>query len=232
MHKWLNLASLINNTPFALLDLGLPDGSGLDAAKKLRARHNPIPVLIITARDTLKDIVTGLDQGADDYLIKPFALEELEARIRVIMRRNEGRATPVLTWENIQLDPVSHQLNIDGSPVILSGREFSVLYALMGKPGAVLSRHQLEEKIYGWNQEIESNTIEYHISQIRKKLGKNVIRNIRGVGYAMKEELDVDTPGPFYFSCLAGFCSALLSLLPPLILNAPHKRCRSFSVTI
>lgn len=171
-----------------LLDLGLPDGSGLEILRKLRARRDQIPVLIITARDTLKDVVTGLDHGADDYMIKPFALEELEARIRVLLRRNEGRASPIITWGNLQLDPASRRFSIDGNTVILSAREFSVLHALMESPGTVLSRQQLEEKIYGWNEEIESNTIEYHISQIRKKLGRNIIRNIRGVGYTMEKK--------------------------------------------
>jgi len=171
-----------------LLDVGLPDGSGLEILKDLRSRRDPIPVLIITARDMLKDVVTGLDNGADDYMIKPFALEELEARIRVLLRRSAGRATSIITFGNIQLDPASHGLNIDGETIILSGREFSVLHALMEKPGTVLSRQQLEEKIYGWNEEIESNTIEYHISQLRKKIGRDIIRNIRGVGYTLEKK--------------------------------------------
>jgi len=171
-----------------LLDLGLPDGSGLDVLKEIRNRRDPIPVLILTARDTLKDVVEGLDLGADDYMIKPFALEELEARIRVLLRRNEGRASPIITWENIQLNPATHGFTIDGKQIILSAREFAVIHALMENPGTILSRQKLEEKIYGWNQEIESNTIEYHVSQIRKKLGRNIIRNIRGVGYTMEKK--------------------------------------------
>ena len=128
------------------------------------------PCCIVTARDTLKDIVTGLDLGADDYMIKPFVLEELEARIRVLLRRNEGRAAPVITWGNIQLDPASHGFKRrNDKPVLLSAREFSVLHALMERPGAVLSRQHLEEKIYGWNEEVESNTIEYHISRDLQK---------------------------------------------------------------
>jgi len=170
-----------------LLDLGLPDGSGLEVLKELRNRRDPVPVLILTARDTLKDVVEGLDLGADDYMIKPFALEELEARIRVLLRRNEGRASPVITWGNIQLNPATHGFTVDGKQIILSAREFAVIHALMENPGAILSRQKLEEKIYGWNQEVESNTIEYHISQIRKKLGYDVIRNIRGVGYTMEK---------------------------------------------
>ncbi len=171
-----------------LLDLGLPDGSGLEVLRELRARRDPIPVLIITARDTLKDVVTGLDLGADDYMIKPFALEELEARIRVLLRRNEGRASPIITWGNIQLNPASHGFSVDGRQIILSAREFAVLHALMENPESVLSRQQLEAKIYGWNEEVESNTIEYHVSQLRKKIGRDIIRNIRGVGYTLERK--------------------------------------------
>jgi DNA-binding response OmpR family regulator len=183
------LHSLINHAyNVILLDLGLPDGSGLKILKTLRARRDQIPVLILTARDTLTDIVTGLDLGADDYMIKPFALEELEARMRVLLRRNEGRASPVITWSNIQLNPATHGFSVDGEDAILSAKEFAVLYALMENPGAVLSRKALEEKIYGWNEEVESNAIEYHISQLRKKIGDNVIRNIRGVGYFLEKK--------------------------------------------
>jgi two-component system, OmpR family, response regulator QseB len=170
-----------------LLDIGLPDGSGLDVLRELRIRRDPIPVLIMTARDTLKDIVLGLDLGADDYMIKPFALEELEARIRVLLRRNQGRASPVITWGNIELNPATHGFSVDGRKIILSAREFAVLHTLMENPENVVSRKQLEEKIYGWNEEIESNTIEYHISQLRKKIGRDYIRNIRGVGYILEK---------------------------------------------
>jgi len=181
--------SLVNEKyDLVLLDLGLPDGSGLEILKDLRARREQVPVLIVTARDTLKDVITGLDHGADDYMIKPFALEELEARIRVLLRRNEGRASPVIIWGHIRLDPASHGLSIKGQSIILSGKEFSILHALMEKPGTVLSRQQLEEKIYGWNEEVESNTIEYHISQLRKKIGRDIIRNIRGVGYTLEKK--------------------------------------------
>ncbi|MDE2029108.1 MAG: response regulator [Alphaproteobacteria bacterium] len=171
-----------------LLDLGLPDGSGLDILKKLRARRDQVPVLVITAQDTLKDVVTGLDLGADDYMIKPFALEELEARIRVLLRRREGRASPLVVWNDMELDPATHSFSVGGAPIVLSAREFAVLYALMEKPGAVLSRQALEEKIYGWNEEVESNAVEYHISQLRKKIGGNGIRNIRGVGYVLEKK--------------------------------------------
>jgi two-component system response regulator QseB len=171
-----------------LLDLGLPDGCGLDLLRELRARRDSIPVLIVTARDTLKDVVAGLDLGADDYMIKPFAFEELEARIRVLLRRNEGRASPIIIWGNIELNPASHAFRIDDKQIVLSAREFAVLHALLENPGDVLSRQQLEDKIYGWNEEVESNTIEYHISQLRKKIGRDIIRNIRGVGYMLEKK--------------------------------------------
>ena len=171
-----------------ILDLGLPDGSGLDVLKKLRALRDRVPVLIVTAQDTLKDVVAGLDLGADDYMIKPFALEELEARIRVLLRRNEGRASPILTYGVMQLNPATHGFAVDGRQIILSAREFAVMHSLMESAGSVLSRQALEERIYGWNQEIESNTIEYHISQLRKKIGRDIIRNIRGVGYILEDK--------------------------------------------
>lgn len=171
-----------------LLDLGLPDGSGLDVLKELRGRRDPIPVLILTARDTLRDVVHGLDLGADDYMIKPFAVEELEARIRVLLRRSEGRASPNLTWGNVHLNPVTHGFMVDGKKIILSAKEFAVFHALMENPGVVMSRQKLEEKIYGWNEEVESNAIEYHISKLRKKIGEDIIHNIRGVGYVLRNK--------------------------------------------
>ncbi len=171
-----------------LIDLGLPDGSGLDVLKELRGRQDSIPVLIITARDTLKDVVQGLDLGADDYMIKPFALEELEARIRVLLRRNEGRAAPILTWGNVHLNPATHGFMVDGKQIVLSAKEFAVIHALMENPGVVMSRQKIEEKIYGWNEEVESNTIEYHIARLRKKIGRDIIRNIRGVGYLLENK--------------------------------------------
>ena len=168
-----------------LLDLGLPDGSGIELLKKLRRTTDPVPTLIISARDTLKDVVSGLDQGADDYLIKPFALEELEARIRVLLRRSKGRAAPLLLAGDLQLDPAKHEVLVAGKPVVLSAREFALLYALLESPGAVLSRQHLENKLYGWNEEVESNAIEFHIHQLRKKIGREAISNVRGVGYVV-----------------------------------------------
>ncbi len=166
-----------------LLDLGLPRKPGLDVLRRLRQKGNAIPVLILTARDAVAERVAGLDAGADDYLVKPFDFEELEARIRALLRRRAGRAEALLRHGDITLNPATHEVFQREVPVSLSAREFSLLQALMDRPGAVLSRAQLEEKLYGWDQEVESNAIEVHIHALRKKLGAELIRNVRGVGY-------------------------------------------------
>ncbi len=166
-----------------LLDLGLPRKPGLDVLRRLRQKNNPVPVLILTARDAVAERVAGLDAGADDYLVKPFDFEELEARIRALLRRRAGRTDALLRHGDITLNPATHEVMQKTLPVNLSAREFSLLQALMDRPGAVLSRAQLEEKLYGWDQEIESNAIEVHIHALRKKLGAELIKNVRGVGY-------------------------------------------------
>jgi len=166
-----------------LLDLGLPRKSGLEVLKSLRQRRNPIPVLILTARDAVTDRVAGLDAGADDYLVKPFDLEELAARIRALLRRQSGRADSIIRHGDLTLNPATHEVHLQGAPVMLSAREFSLLEAFLDRPGAVLSRMQLEEKLYGWDDEIESNTVEVYIHALRKKLGASLIKNVRGVGY-------------------------------------------------
>ena len=166
-----------------LLDVGLPKGSGLDVLRGLRARGNATPVIVITARDALEDRVAGLDAGADDYLVKPFELEELNARLRAVMRRHTGRAAPTLEHEGVTLDPATRQVTLDGQPVLLSAREFALLEALMQRPGAMLSRAQLEDRLYGWGEEVESNAVTVYIHQLRKKLGADFIQNMRGVGY-------------------------------------------------
>jgi two-component system response regulator QseB len=166
-----------------LLDLGLPKKDGLQVLKWLRAAGNRIPVLILTARDAVADRVAGLDAGADDYLIKPFDLEELSARIRALLRRQSGRAEPLLRAGNVSLNPATHEVLLNDSQVHLSNREFALLRALLDRPGSVLSRTQLEEKLYGWNDGVESNSIEVHIHALRKKLGSELIKNVRGVGY-------------------------------------------------
>ncbi len=166
-----------------LLDLGLPHMSGLDVLKALRSRGQALPVLILTARDAVTDKVQGLDAGADDYVVKPFDLTELSARIRALLRRQSGRAEPVIEHLGVTLNPVTHQVLRDGKEITLSSREFALLEALLDRPGAILSRPQLEQRLYGWGEEVESNAVEVHIYSLRKKLGPDFIRNVRGVGY-------------------------------------------------
>lgn len=182
----------IQAEPYALviLDLGLPKLAGLDLLKQLRQSGNTVPILILTARDTVADRVRGLDSGADDYLIKPFDLDELAARIRALLRRNTGRATPQIRHGDIVLDPAAHTVTASNTPVELSAREFAVLQALLESTGRVLSREQLEQQLYGWNDEVESNAVEVHIHHLRKKLGADLIRTIRGVGYMVTKIKD------------------------------------------
>ncbi len=166
-----------------LLDIGLPKRTGLEILKSLRSRKEKVPVLVLTARDRVADRVAGLDLGADDYLVKPFALEELEARIRVLLRRNSGHAEAILRSGDIGLNTVTKELEYDGKLLILSAREYALMFALMQSPGKVLSRAELEERLYGWNEEVSSNAVEVQIHNLRKKLGTDLIRNIRGIGY-------------------------------------------------
>ncbi|MEO8935945.1 MAG: response regulator transcription factor [Burkholderiaceae bacterium] len=172
-----------------LLDLGLPKKSGLDVLRSLRGRGDAVPVLIMTARDAVADRVAGLDAGADDYLVKPFDLDELAARVRALHRRRSGRAETLLRHvfgdDTITVDPARRQVRRNGAAVALSSREFAVLEALLERAGAVLSRAQLEEKLYGWDEEPGSNTIEVYVHGLRKKLGAELIRNVRGVGYTI-----------------------------------------------
>ena len=170
-----------------LLDLGLPHKSGLELLSGLRRRGLDLPVLVITARDSVADRVKGLDAGADDYLVKPFDLDELSARIRALMRRRAGRASPRIEHGPLTLDPATHQVTLNGDPLALSAREFALLHALLEQPGVPLSRAQLEERLYGWNEEVESNTVEVYIHALRRKLGAEWIRNVRGVGYRIPE---------------------------------------------
>lgn len=168
-----------------VLDLMLPDGSGLDLVKTLRARREDVPVLFLTARDTVHDRIAGLDTGADDYLGKPFDLDEVAARLRALVRRAAGRSKAIIEWGGISLDPARYIVEKDGSEIRLSRREFSVLQALMDRPGTILSKIQIEEKLYGWQEDIESNTIEVHIHHLRAKLGSGSIETVRGLGYRM-----------------------------------------------
>jgi two-component system response regulator QseB len=172
-----------------LLDLALPKKGGLDVLKTMRRRGNKMPVLIITARDAVAERVRGLDSGADDYLVKPFALDELAARIRALLRRQSGRTDPVIKVGNVSLNPATHEVTFQGEPLALSAREFGLLEVFLDRPGAVFSREQLEEKLYGWGEEVESNTVEVYIHTLRKKLGQDFIKNIRGVGYMVPRHL-------------------------------------------
>jgi two-component system, OmpR family, response regulator QseB len=167
----------------ALLDLGLPRRDGLEILKGVRRSRNDLAVLIITARDSLADRVAGLDHGADDYLVKPFDLDELLARARAVIRRRAGRFSPQITYGVLTMDPVKREVSFRGTRVELSAREFAVLEALMKEPGAVVSREKLEDAVYGWSEEIGSNSIEVHLHHIRRKLKPQLIRNVRGVGY-------------------------------------------------
>lgn len=166
-----------------LLDLGLPGKDGIDVLRTLRNKSNPVPVLILPARDAVADRVAGLNAGADDYLAKPFDLDELVARIHALLRRQAGRADAVIRHGGLVLNPVSHQATFNDLPLTLSAREFALLQALLDRPGAVFSVSQLEDKIYGWDDEVGSNTIEVYVHSLRKKLGAGFIKNVRGVGY-------------------------------------------------
>lgn len=168
-----------------LLDLGLPGIDGIEVLRRLRARKSAVPVLIATARDAVPDRIAGLDAGADDYVVKPFELDELLARIRALLRRAAGRAEPVFEHGGVAINPSTREVTKDGEPVTLSAREWAVLEALLLRPGAVLSRHQLEEKLYSWQTEVSSNAVEVYIHGLRRKLGAGLVRNIRGVGYCL-----------------------------------------------
>jgi len=175
----------LDTEPYDLLvlDLGLPKKPGLEVLRNLRRKGNQTPVLVLTARDAVSDRVTGLDAGADDYLVKPFDLNELAARIRALLRRRAGRADPLLRHGNLTLNPATRETTFNGKPLALSVREFAVLQTLLDRPGALLSRAQIEERLYGWGEEIESNAVEVYIHALRRKLGADFIKTVRGAGY-------------------------------------------------
>jgi len=177
----------INTHSYALvlLDLGLSKRDGLSVLRTMRARKQDVPVLIITARDTVADRIAGLDAGADDYLIKPFDLDELSARARALLRRAAGRAEPLVQRGALTLNPATHEVRLHGGSVDVSAREFALLLALAERAGSVVSRSQLEEKLYGWNEAVGSNAIEVHVHNLRRKLGESIIRNVRGLGYTL-----------------------------------------------
>ncbi len=166
-----------------LLDLGLPKRDGMSVLRALRARKDRQPVLIATARDAVAQRIEGLDAGADDYVLKPFDLDELLARIRALIRRAQGRAEPIYEHMGVAINPATHEATVEGKPVQLSAREWAVLEPLLARPGLVLSRQQLEEKLYGWKDEISSNAVEVYVHGLRKKLGAGLIQNVRGLGY-------------------------------------------------
>ena len=175
------LASL--HYELVLLDLGLPKKDGMSVLRTIRAGGNRVPVLVLTARDATEDRVAGLDEGADDYLVKPFELSELLARMRAVSRRQGPAVGPTLSNGALSLDPATHEVSAGDVQVRLTGREFALLQALLIRPGAILSRGELESRIYGWNEEVESNAVEFLIHSLRKKLGSQVIKNVRGVGW-------------------------------------------------
>ncbi len=178
------------NYDIILLDLGLPGKDGLEVLNVIRARDNPVPLLIITARDGLDDRIRGLDGGADDYIRKPFEMAELLARMRAVLRRKGGIASPHFTNGIVSLDPATREATVNAdAPIQLSNREFALLQALLIRPGAILSRSELEDRIYGWGEEVDSNAIDFLIHALRKKLGGEVIKNVRGVGWMVSKTM-------------------------------------------
>ena len=179
--------NVLRNHPYdlLLLDLGLPKRSGLDVLRALRARKDPIPVLVATARDAIEDRVLGLQEGADDYLVKPFDLTELLARVGALLRRSSGHPEPIQQFGAVIINPTRREVTVAGRPVELSAREWAVLQSLTARPGVVLSRAQLEEKVFAWKDDVNSNAIEVYVHALRRKLGHELIRNIRGIGYVV-----------------------------------------------
>lgn len=177
----------IDNFDLLVLDLGLPDGSGLDLLRSLRNQDKGIPVIILTAWDAVSDRISGLDAGSDDYMVKPFELEELAARIRALLRRSAGRISPLMEYGKISVDLSAMEVTLNGQKVHLSRNEYSLLITFLENPGKIFSRMELEKILYGWEQEVESNTIQVFIHNLRKKLGKSIIRNIHGLGYVLEK---------------------------------------------
>jgi two-component system, OmpR family, response regulator len=171
-----------------LLDLGLPRRDGLDVLRSLRSRGGRVPVLVATARDAIGDRIAGLDAGADDYVVKPYDTDELLARIRALIRRSAGRGEPVFSHRGVSLNPATREATVNGEPVSLSAREWAVLEPMIARPGVVFSRGQLEEKLYGWKDEISSNAVEVYVHGLRKKLGSELIQTVRGLGYVVPRE--------------------------------------------
>lgn len=181
------LIALQGDEPFdaVVLDLGLPELDGMRVLEAVRRGGNRVPVLVLTARDAIDDRIAGLDAGADDYLVKPFEVAELKARLRALLRRSQGQASPVMECRGIRLDPASRQVSYYGEDVVLSRREFALLQELMGHPGRVFTRDTLTRLVYGWDEDVESNAIEVHVHHLRRKLFPGLIRTVRGIGYVM-----------------------------------------------
>ena len=178
---------ILEEYSLVLLDIGLPKKSGLEVLQEIRNREKNVPVIIITARDSIEDRIKGLDAGADDYLVKPFSIDELHARIRAVVRRNSGSGNPIISNSYLELNPATWEVTRDEVVVVLSTREFALLHSLMLRPGTIFSRNKLEEIIYGIEEEVASNAIEFIIHGLRKKLGKDVIKNIRGAGWMVNK---------------------------------------------
>jgi two-component system OmpR family response regulator len=170
-----------------LLDLGLPKRDGLEVLRRLRQSGNAVPVIVITARDGVDERIKGLDYGADDYLVKPFDVNELLARLRAVVRRKGGQAAPALTNGKLSLDPATREARHGDTVEVLSAREFALLHALLLRPGTILSRSELEERIYGWNEEVESNVVDFLIHGVRRKFGADIIKNVRGAGWMVEK---------------------------------------------
>ena len=185
------LSSKHESFDIIVLDLGLPKMSGLEVLKAIREKNIATPVLILTAFETVDDRIKGLDAGADDYMTKPFDLEELNARLRALLRRSKERAQPTITYKDIVIDPASHVVTKGGEPIMVSRREFSLLQKLLENSGRVISREQLNQTLYGWGENIDSNALEVHIHNLRKRFGQGLIRTIRGVGYMIEKESNV-----------------------------------------
>jgi two-component system OmpR family response regulator len=171
-----------------LLDLGLPKADGLQVLRSLRGRRDAVPVLVATARDAIGDRVAGLDAGADDYIVKPYDTDELLARVRALLRRSAGRGEPVISHKGVELNPATREARLNGQPLALSPREWALLEPMLQRPGVVFSRAQLEQKLYGWKDDISSNAVEVYVHGLRKKLGADFIRTVRGLGYVVPRE--------------------------------------------
>jgi len=171
-----------------LLDLGLPKADGFSVLQSLRARRDTVPVLVATARDAVGDRVAGLDAGADDYIVKPYDTDELLARVRALLRRSAARGEPLISHKGVELNPATHEATLNGQPLGLTPREWAVLEAMLQRPGAVFSKAQLEQKLYSWKDDISSNAVEVYVHGLRKKLGADFIRTVRGLGYVVPKE--------------------------------------------